>query len=522
MDDQTAEHSAPQRVGADQAPWPLHGAAATGAIERAAAALEAPFALMQRAGLAVARLALATAPHARRMTVLAGPGNNGGDGLVAALHLQQAGREVRVHLLADPLRLPADAARALRLASDAGVPILGETAALHGTDLLIDALLGVGARRAAEGAIADAIMAINSSAVPVLAIDLPSGLNADTGGTFGSAAVRATVTLSLLTLKLGLFTADGRDLAGEIWFDSLGLRRQILTAAAASGRLIDDSDIGFLREPRDHASHKGSYGDLTVVGGAPGMTGAAWLAARAGLAAGAGRVYISLLDGKAPTLDAARPELMGRRAWWLSLPPVLSAATVVCGCGGGSEVAAALPALLARAGRLLLDADSLNAIAEDPALMARLDARDGHGLPTVLTPHPLEAARLLGCATVEVQRDRLAAAQALADRHRCVVVLKGSGTVVAAPGALPAINPTGNALLASPGTGDVLAGFIGGLWAAGASSSGPSMTASGAARAAVWLHGHAADLAAAESGGGGRLPLRAADLIDAMRSAARR
>jgi len=517
MDDQTAEHSAPQRVGADQAPWPLHGAAATGAIERAAAALEAPFALMQRAGLSVARLAIAIAPHARQVTVLAGPGNNGGDGLVAALHLRQAGREVRVHLLADLLHMPADAAHALRLARDAGVPISSEPAALHGAGLLIDALLGVGARRAAEGAIADAINAINSSAAPMLAVDLPSGLSADTGGTFGGAAIRATATLSLLTLKPGLFTADGRDHAGEIWFDSLGLHRRILTTATtASGRLIDGSDIDFLREPRAHASHKGSYGDLAVIGGAPGMTGAAWLAARAGLAAGAGRVYISLLDGEAPTFDAARPELMGRRAWWLAPPPVLSAATVVCGCGGGSEVAIALPALLARAGRLLLDADSLNAIAEDLALMARLDARAGHGLPTVLTPHPLEAARLLGCTTGEVQRDRLAAAQSLADRHHCVVVLKGSGTVVAAPGELPAINPTGNALLASPGTGDVLAGFIGGLWAAEASS----ISAAGAARAAVWLHGHAADMAAMESGG--HQPLRAADLIDAMLPAARR
>jgi ADP-dependent NAD(P)H-hydrate dehydratase / NAD(P)H-hydrate epimerase len=331
--------------------------------------------------------------------------------------------------------------------------------------------------------------------------------------------VRASATLSLLTLKPGLYTAEGRDHAGQIWFDSLGLDHQTRAmAAAASGRLIDGSDIGLLWQARKHASHKGSFGDLAVIGGAPGMTGAAWLAARAGLAAGAGRVYVSLLDGEAPMLDPGRPELMGRQAWWLSPPPTLAAATVVCGCGGGKEVGQALPTLLARTGRLLLDADALNILAEDPALIARLYARAGHGLPTVLTPHPLEAARLLGCTTAEVQRDRLAAAQTLADRHRCIVVLKGSGTVVAAPDTLLAINPTGNALLASPGTGDVLAGFIGGLWATRASAlaGGAAVTAAAqAACAAVWLHGRAADHEAARSGAA--LPLRAADLIDQMR-----
>jgi hydroxyethylthiazole kinase-like uncharacterized protein yjeF len=245
------------------------------------------------------------------------------------------------------------------------------------------------------------------------------------------------------------------------------------------------------------------------------MAGAAWLAASAGLAAGAGRIYLSLLDHAAAAFDGQRPELMLRRAWWQAPPALLAASTVVCGCGGGTEVAAALPPLLSHAGRLVLDADALNAIAADSMLATLLSARAARGRPTVLTPHPLEAARLLGCSVQEIQRDRLAAAAALTARHACVVVLKGSGTVITEPGALPCINPTGNAALASAGTGDVLAGWIGGTWAA----HGQSISGLQAARASVWLHGRAADLSAAR--GNGASPLRAADLIDAMHDAAR-
>lgn len=484
-----------QCIAPGSGPWPLHDTAATRAAEAAGLAATPPHALMQRAGFAVAQLALALAPHARRITVLCGPGNNGGDGLVAALHLQRAGREVQAVLLGDPARLPADAADAHSRALAAGLAVAPSWDGDAG-DLAIDALLGLGTRRAPEGAIADAIQRLNAGPEPVLAVDLPSGLHADTGTALGGLAVRATATLSLLTLKPGLFTHQGRDHAGAVWWHGLGV-----PAGAPSAWLTGPP----MPAPRLHVSHKGSYGDLLVVGGAAGMTGAARLAARAALGAGAGRVYVSLLDAGAVLNDA--PELMARPQAWAGDAALVGASTVVCGCGGGAAVAATLPALLQHAPRLVLDADALNVIATDAGLQALLATRSGR---TVLTPHPLEAARLLGCTAAEVQADRLAAAQRLAERWHSVVVLKGSGSIVAAPGQLPRVNPTGNALLASPGTGDVLAGWLGGLWAQAPDD------AAAVAQAAVWQHGHAADRAAAR---GQTRPLLASDLVDALRSA---
>lgn len=480
--------------------WPLHDAAASRAAEAAGLAQASPHALMQRAGLAVARLALAWAPHAQHVAVLAGPGNNGGDGLVAARHLRRAGREVHVRFTGDAGRLPPDAAAALADLQADGLALDRQPPAAA-PDLVIDALLGLGTRRAPEGALANAIAWANAQAAPVLAVDLPSGLHPDTGQPLGAAVVRAQATLSLLTLKPGLFTGRGRDLAGAVWLDDL----DVAAGGATAGLAGAPSAV-----PRQHAQHKGSFGDVAVVGGAPGMVGALRLAAGAALAAGAGRVYASTLDGGLPFADAQRPELMGRERWWTAPPAVMGATTVVCGCGGGEAVREALSPLLSHAGRLLLDADALNAVAADGMLATLLAARAGRGRPTVLTPHPLEAARLLGRTTAAVQADRLAAARALADRFGAVVVLKGSGSVVAAPGRVPSVNPTGNALLASPGTGDVLAGWAGGLWAQAAADAAFDVVV-----AAVWQHGAAADRAAAA---GQTRPLRAAELVDAMRA----
>ena len=508
----TPSTTQPRRVFAATEPWPLHDAASTRRLEARALAHSPPHALMARAGLAVARLAQAVAPHARRITVLAGPGNNGGDGLIAALHLHHQGRQVEVVLLADPARLPADAANALRQVTEAGIPLARTLPVLHETDLLIDGLLGLGASRAPEGPIAQAIRAANSSARPVLAIDLPSGLNIDTGQAHGDASMRADWTLSLLTLKPGLFTALGRDLAGEVWIDDLGVADEE-PATAWLGAPGAPPPGAF--PARRHAQHKGSFGDLTVVGGAEGMQGAADLAARAALTAGAGRVYQHLLANGPPA--ALSPEVMRSPGGWLADAAALSRSTVVCGCGGGAAVAAALPTLLQRAGRLVLDADALNGIASDHALQALLQARGTAGAATVLTPHPLEAARLLGCTTAAVQADRLAAATGLVARFGSVVLLKGSGTVIAAPACAPCINPSGNAALAAPGSGDVLAGWIGGLWV-----QQPGDAADGAwlaTRAATWLHGHAADCSHPQ--GQVRLPLRATDLIEAMARALR-
>lgn len=452
---------------------PLYSAAATRTLEAALASTLRPHTLMQRAGLATARLALAITPHARNYWIACGPGNNGGDGLEAAMHLQQWGKTPLVSWLGTLDTAPTDARASHARALAAGVRFVDAPPA--DCDICIDALLGTGASRPPEGRLADWIAHINTLSVPVLAVDLPSGLQADTGATPGP-CVCASHTLSLLTLKPGLYTAQGRDQAGEIWYESLGMDvTSALTQASLGGAPA--------AAPRRHATHKGSYGDVAVIGGARGMSGAALLAASAALHHGAGRVYVGLLDESGMAVDPTHTELMFRAPAALDT----AALTVVAGCGGGQAIAAQLPRLLSTAAQLVLDADALNSIANDSQLASLLRARSARQRPTVLTPHPLEAARLLACTTAAVQADRLAAAQQLAQQFGCTVVLKGSGSVMAAPGQLPVINPTGNARLATAGTGDVLAGLIGARLAQGES-------AFEAACAAVWQHGRAADI----------------------------
>jgi hydroxyethylthiazole kinase-like uncharacterized protein yjeF len=448
--------------------WPLFDVAATRAMEAEAAAALPPHSLMRRAGLAVARLAMAVAPHAKTVWIACGPGNNGGDGMEAALHLRQWGKNAVVTWAGDEGKAPADALASLRRARDAAVTFASAPPAHW--ELGIDALLGLGTARPLEGQIAQWGLALSGR--PTLAVDLPSGLDADTGS---GTALRATHTLSLLGLKPGLFTAGGRDAAGEIWFDDLGVE-------AAT-----QAPVAWLAGPpatsaRPHASHKGSYGDVAVIGGAPGMSGAALLAGSAALHAGAGRVFAALLDGSSLAVDASQPDLMLRP--WDSLD--LGAMTVACGCGGGDAVRAVLPKVLSTARSLVLDADALNAIAADTQLQSLLQARCRRGRATVITPHPLEAARMLGSTAPQVQADRLAASHELVQRFGCVVVLKGSGTVIAAPEVAPLINATGNARLATAGTGDVLAGMIAARIAAGV----PALEATAGA---VYIHGLAAD-----------------------------
>ena len=342
----------------------------------------------------------------------------------------------------------------------------------------------------------------------MLAVDLPSGLHAGTGNPLGADSVVASHTLALLTLKPGLFTGAGRDHAGTVWFDALGTD----AAAGAAGTaptawLSGVSPFDACRQARRHAQHKGSFGDVAVIGGAPGMTGAALLAARAAHAAGAGRVFVQLLQAadSALSVDVQCPELLFRADWSHREAAVLARTTVVCGCGGATAVRELMPRLLSLAHRLVLDADALNAVASDPTLAALLCARADHDLASVLTPHPLEAARLLGITTAAVQSDRLHAAQMLAQRYQSVVVLKGSGSVIAAPQRVARINATGNAALASGGTGDVLAGWLAGSWA----QAGADIHAADVAARAVAEHGAAADPVRAGS-------LRAADLIELL------
>lgn len=496
----------PLRVSSDGPDRPLHDTAASRRIEALAAATLAPHTLMARAGLAVARLALALAPGARRIWIAAGPGNNGGDGFEAAWQLHRAGMSVAVVWQGDPARLPADARRSYASAVAAQVSFQASLPAAGAEDLVIDALLGLGASRPPDPTMAATIETINRSPGLRLAVDLPTGLAGDTGAMLGGAVVHATHTLSLLTLKPGLFTAQGRDRAGQVWFDALAVDASALgvpPSAWLGGALAWRT----LRAPRAHGGHKGRFGDVIVVGGAPGMAGAALLAARAALVAGAGRVFVCALDDSLPALDAARPELMWRPVAWSQSPAVLADATLVCGCGGGEAVKPVLPALLSRAPRLVLDADALNAIAADAALQTMLHARADRGQATVLTPHPLEAARLLGHGDAgAVQADRCAAAATLAARWRCSVVLKGSGSVIASADRPPSLNASGHARLASAGTGDVLAGWLAGLWSA-AGASMAALPTSQIALAATWSHGRAAEA------GDPAAPLAASDLI---------
>lgn len=455
---------------------PLFGAEATRQIEACLLKNLPAHTLMQRAGLAVAQLAMAMAPHAQRIWVACGPGNNGGDGLEAAAQLHRWGKQVNITWLGTPEDAPPDASRSYQGALSVGVAFCDD--APDGVQLCIDALLGIGTHlREPAGKLAACIQRINACGTPVLAVDLPTGLNADTGSTT-QLHVKATHTLSLLTLKPGLFTAHGRDASGTVWLNDLQATPATLKSGWPSAMLLAQP----APRARSHASHKGTFGDVAVIGGAPGMAGAALLAATAALHGGAGRVFVGLLDTDSLRVNSSQPELMFRPVASLDF----SSMTVVCGCGGGEAVNTALKQVLLSCAPLVLDADALNAIAMDATLQALLVSRNDRQASTVLTPHPLEAARLLDCTAMQVQQDRLAAANRLAQRFACTVVLKGSGTVIAAPNQLSAINPTGNARLATAGTGDVLAGMVGAKLAAG-------MPAFEAACEAVFQHGQVAD-----------------------------
>lgn len=422
---------------------PLFDVAASRRIE-ARALGHAPD-LMDRAGLAVAKLALALRRGSGPVWVVCGPGNNGGDGRIAAQRLTEAG--LPVHVGHTPPERPG---------------------------LVIDALLGLGLNRAPSDELLAAIDAMQACGAPILAVDLPSGLLADTGQPAGARAVRADHTLTLLTLKPGLFTGEGRAHAGRIWFDDLG----ITADETPTADLLGPSPL----PPPSQTSHKGSHGQVLVVGGAAGMQGAARLAGRAALTGGAGRVYLHLLAGpEDEPADPAWPELMRGN------PDALPQAVAVLGCGGGAAITPLLPELLQRLPRVVLDADALNAVAADPALQTALRARAAG--TTVLTPHPLEAARLLGRDSAVVQGDRLAAARALSQRFGATVVLKGSGSVIASPAQRPAVCASGGPALATAGTGDVLAGWLGSLWARQ-----PAAPAHTIACAGVDAHGRAGEM----------------------------
>ena len=448
---------------------PVFSTAEIRRIEQAAG--EVSPSLMQRAGLAAAEFSEALA-QGKDVLVLAGPGNNGGDARIAAARLQE--KFFRVCLAVHPRELPAD----------------------RRWGLVIDGLFGIGLARAVAGEHAQLVEYANRQRCPVLALDVPSGIQSDTGQVLGC-AVRATHTLTFIGLKPGLLTLDGPDHAGEVRVEKLGLPQPTASAWVAAPALFQDA---LKARPRNF--HKGMAGSLGVLGGARGMTGAALLAGRAALRLGAGRVYIGLLENL--LIDPANPELMLRHADAL-LGLDLDAALAGPGLGRSEHAATLVGAVLASELPCVLDADALNLMADDEDLRGACARRAAE---TLLTPHPAEAGRLLASSTAAVQADRVAAARALAQRYNAHVVLKGNGSVLVARDGHLFINTSGNPGMASAGMGDVLSGILGALLAQ--RYSGESALVLG-----VHLHGAAADALAAS--GTGPVGLSASEVSDSAR-----
>lgn len=466
---------------------PLHTASGLRAIEASAA--DQP--LMQRAGRAAADCAgKLMADRQAPILVLAGPGNNGGDGFEAARLLLQRGHDVQLVFAGEAGRLPADAAAARqRFIADGGSELV-RIPDRSDWGLIIDALFGIGLQRPLADAFATLVEAANALAArcrcPLLALDCPSGLDADTGCVRG-VVINASHTLSFISLKPGLLTADGPDHCGQVFLAGLDLDSR--TMCPPAGELLDPGCFAGYLKPRRKNSHKGSNGSVGILGGAPGMTGAALLAGRAALQLGAGRVYLGLADDAAPAFDPLQPELMLRRAEALSAIP-LDVLACGPGLGRGPRQVALLDTACALDCPLLLDADALNLLAEEGNLKVAVASRQA---PSLLTPHPAEAARLLASDVASVQADRITAACELARQYNAFVALKGCGTILATADGRWRINPTGNPGMGSAGMGDVLSGLIAALLA-------QSWPAEAALAAGVYLHGAAADALAGSVG----------------------
>lgn len=456
---------------------PLFGAAHIRAIDHAWAIAHPTAPLMPRAGAAAADLAATLARDTGEcVLVLAGPGNNGGDALVAARQLRLRGFAVTVASRADPFYLPPDAAQAWAAWQADGGAVLADLPPGRRFGLIVDGLFGVGLQRPIEGDAACWIAAVNAMDGVVLALDVPSGLDADSGAVRGC-AVRADHTLTFLGLKPGLLTAEGPDHAGTLHLDMLGAEAML---PATPGIALTQLESRHGLPPRRRNCHKGLFGHVGVIGGAPGMVGACLIAGRAALAQGAGSVTVATLDERL-VVDYGEPRLM------LATPEQLVATSpnvlaIGPGLGQTTRAHALLTAALDSPGALLLDADALSLLAADPDLAQRAAGRTP---PTLLTPHPGEAARLLGVSGTDIQENRINAALRLAAQFHALVALKGAGTVIARPDGRYAINTSGGPWLAQAGSGDRLAGMAAALVAQG-------LSAVDALEAAVWLHGHRA------------------------------
>jgi ADP-dependent NAD(P)H-hydrate dehydratase / NAD(P)H-hydrate epimerase len=448
--------------------------------------------LMERAGEAALRVLRQCWPGARSVLVLCGAGNNGGDGYVVARLLRRAGLTVELVALVPVQALTGDA----RLAADDFRDSGGEIRAFSGlplpaAEVIVDALLGTGFKPPVRPAFAQAISAINAAGCPVLALDLPSGLDGDSGRA-ADPCVRASCTVSFVALKQGLLLGDGPAMTGELFLDALGVTLPAGELSRPTLQRLDSADITSALPPRARAAHKGQLGRVLIIGGNTGMPGAVVLAGEACLRSGAGLVTVATLPAHAGVIAAQRPELMCRGiAVAAELQPLQASDVVAIGPGLGRDqwAESLLLQALAAGKPLVVDADALN-----------LMAAGAHSLPasSIITPHPGEAARLLGTDTASIQADRLHWLQELVTRTAATVVLKGAGTLVGAPGQIVAICTAGNPGMATAGMGDVLTGAIAGVL-------GQCRDPWRATRAAVLAHARAGDALASRMGQRGLL-----------------
>lgn len=462
------------------------------------------FALMARAGEAAWRCVLAHWPQSQRIVVVCGPGNNGGDGYVLARHAHACGRDVRVVRLPGhvPITLLAKRACETYLASGGRiVEALDAQNVLADVELIVDAVFGIGLTRAPDAATTALIEAINAQPAPVLALDVPSGVDARNGDVPG-AAVNAQRTLQFIAGHRGLRTGSALEHVGSLELVTLDLPASVLDGSQVGAYACAVDALQSMLPLRARNSHKGRNGHVLCIGGDHGGGGAVMLAADAALRCGAGLVSVATRSEHVPALLSHRPEIMAHAvASAEDLKALLARVDVVAigpGLGKSEWGRGLFSAVMACEQPRVVDADALNLLAQTPRMLRLQD---------VLTPHPGEAARLLDCDTAEIQRDRFAAAHALCERYGAQVVLKGAGTIIASPDARPRVIDAGNPGMAVGGMGDLLTGCIAALLAQG-------LPPRDAASAGALLHASAGDAAAREDGERGLLP---SDLLPWLR-----
>lgn len=467
---------------------------------------------MARAGQVAFELVLQKWPGVRHITVVTGSGNNAGDGYVVALLARKKGIQVDLLELGERQRLSEDAAHHANLYIDAGGDCDDFEKINPATQLIVDAILGTGLNTPVKGRWARAIHQMNNAAAPVLALDIPSGLHADTGAVMG-VAVKAAATISFIGLKQGMFTGCAREFCGKISFHALDIPARIYASEILGCRRVDWLKQKLQVTQRHRTAHKGSFGHVLIVGGCRGYSGAVKLAAEAALRAGAGLVSVATHSQHAACLNQNRPEMMVHAIESADqLEPLLlkhvSAVVVGPGLGQGKWGLELLHKVLQQSCPMVIDADALNLIAAEKT--AALSALSGvRGENRVMTPHPGEAARLLGCSVAEIEADRFKTISELRHKFDCHVVLKGAGSLIASPGNMPlAVCSDGNPGMATGGMGDVLAGILGCFMAQ------PQAEMDDAVKSAVCLHSAAGDKAAER----GEIGMLASDLFGPIRA----